>query len=68
MPKPWWPKLVTTRSYLSAQCECLLKKGSNRRPACPNERCGLHAQQDQGNVMLHGFSKVKWGRPMPVSL
>jgi IS1 family transposase len=39
-----------------------LKKGTKRRPACPNEECGLHAQQDRGNIALHGFSKVKWGR------
>jgi hypothetical protein len=39
-----------------------LKKGSNRRPACPNEECGFYAQQDQGNIVLHGFSNVKWGR------
>jgi transposase-like protein len=30
--------------------------------ACPNEQCQDHGDQAQGNVFLHGYSKVKWGR------
>jgi len=33
-----------------------LKEKSNRAISCPNEHCG------GGNIALHGYSKVKWGR------
>ncbi len=32
------------------------------RIACPNEQCSEQGMPDQGNIVLHGFSKVNWGR------
>ena len=29
---------------------------------CPNEACELRGRQGHGNIALHGFSKVKWGK------
>ncbi|MFT7487525.1 MAG: transposase-like protein [Candidatus Paceibacteria bacterium] len=30
--------------------------------ACPDAECERHGIRDHGNIALHGFSKVKWGR------
>jgi transposase-like protein len=30
--------------------------------SCPNAACEHHGIQDRGNIALHGFSSVKWGR------
>ena len=30
--------------------------------ACANEQCSKHGKPDQGNIVLHGFSKLKRGR------
>ena len=30
--------------------------------ACPNTACTIHGRRDAGNIALHGYSKVKWGR------
>ncbi|MFT5464733.1 MAG: transposase-like protein/IS1 family transposase [Planctomycetota bacterium] len=39
-----------------------MRKGSRRQVACPNQQCAFHGRHDGGNIALHGFSKVKWGR------
>ncbi len=38
------------------------KKLAASRMACPNEQCTRHGQCDHGNIVLHGYSRVKWGR------
>ena len=30
--------------------------------ACPNGECGLHGEHAKGNIVRHGFTKVRWGR------
>jgi hypothetical protein len=30
--------------------------------SCPSAACELHGRREHGNLALHGFSKVKWGR------
>jgi len=34
-----------------------MKRKSNDAVSCPNER------RDGGNIALHSYSKVKWGKP-----
>ncbi len=33
-----------------------------RSRACPNEHCEKHGKRDHGNIVLHGYSRLKWGR------
>jgi transposase-like protein/IS1 family transposase len=35
---------------------------SRQSPACPNAACEHHGIRGQGNIVLHGFSKVKLGK------
>ncbi len=30
--------------------------------ACPNDACEQHGEQRRGNIALHGYSKVRWGK------
>ena len=39
-----------------------MRKASRRLAACPNGECEQHGTHDAGNVVLHGYSKVKGGR------
>ncbi|MFT7670532.1 MAG: hypothetical protein ACI8X5_003241, partial [Planctomycetota bacterium] len=39
-----------------------MTKSSTAHRACPNQECVQHGVRDWGNIALHGFSKVKWGR------
>jgi IS1 family transposase len=39
-----------------------MRKASRHRAACPNGECEQHGRPDSGNVVLHGYSKVKGGR------
>jgi hypothetical protein len=31
------------------------------RVSCPNDTCALHDRRDRSNVVLHGYSKTRWG-------
>ena len=39
-----------------------MRKATRACTACPNGDCEQHGRHDAGNVVLHGFSKVKGGR------
>ena len=39
-----------------------MRKAVGLRAACPNGECEQHGRHDLGNVVLHGYSKVKGGR------
>ncbi|MCP4005016.1 MAG: transposase [bacterium] len=39
-----------------------MRNASRLRATCPNSECQQHSQRDAGNVVLHGFSKVRGGR------
>jgi hypothetical protein len=39
-----------------------VSKAPNDRQACPNKACEHHGKVSPGNIALHGYSKVKWGR------
>jgi transposase-like protein/IS1 family transposase len=39
-----------------------LMRTATSRMACPNEACDVYGKSDSGNIALHGFSQVKWGR------
>ncbi len=39
-----------------------MTRNSTRGVSCQNESCRLQGTHLQGNVVLHGYSKVKWGR------
>ncbi|MFT7670613.1 MAG: transposase-like protein [Planctomycetota bacterium] len=39
-----------------------MKNHSAKLMTCPNEACDAHGRRGAGNVALHGYSKVKWGR------
>ena len=39
-----------------------MRKAPNERQTCPNKACEHHGKASQGNIALHGYSKVKWGR------
>jgi hypothetical protein len=32
------------------------------RVSCPNDTCALHDRRGRSNVVLHGYSKTRWGR------
>lgn len=32
------------------------------RMARPSEACDAHGEFDKGNIALHGYSRVKWGK------
>ena len=39
-----------------------MRRAPGASTACPNGDCEQHGRRDSGNVVLHGFSKVKGGR------
>ncbi len=39
-----------------------MRKAARASVVCPNGECEQHGRHDSGNVVLHGFSKVKGGR------
>lgn len=39
-----------------------MSRNSTHAIACPNEQCSDHGKLGAGNIVLHGFSKVKWGK------
>jgi IS1 family transposase len=39
-----------------------MRKAPSERQTCPNKACEHHGKACQGNIVLHGYSKVKWGR------
>jgi transposase-like protein len=39
-----------------------MKKSATTGPACPSEGCDGKGASGRGHVVLHGYSRVKWGR------
>ena len=39
-----------------------MSRNSTHAMACPNKQCAQHAKHGQGNIVLHGFSKLKCGK------
>jgi transposase-like protein len=39
-----------------------MREAPSDRLTCPNEACEHHGRRGNGNIALHGYSKVKWGR------
>ena len=39
-----------------------MRRRSKSGALCPNEQCEFHRRRDEDSIVLHGFSKVKWGR------
>ena len=39
-----------------------MARKSVSRVSCPNDTCALHDRRGRGNVVLHGYSKTRWGR------
>ncbi len=38
------------------------RRDATNRMAFPNEACEAHGKRGHSNIVLHGYSKVKWGR------
>ncbi len=53
---------LTTRVDFAGHQRGQVRKDNTGRMTCPSAACRIHGKPHQGNIALHGYSKVKWGR------